>query len=100
MALSPDIGSWIALALVVALAAALWRASLLSRRLSKASARNKDPGDVALSGASEPVGGGTPVSHGSGIDHMPLPVCVFTPEGRVAGVNEAFMEWQIGRAHV
>jgi len=96
MALSPDIGSWIALALVVALAAALWRASLLSRRLSKASARNKDPGDVALSGASEPVGGGTPVSPGSGIDHMPLPVCVFTPEGRVAGVNEAFMEWHGG----
>lgn len=102
MAPSIDIAWWLASGLAVALAVVLWRVMHLSRELSRATAPDEssadtgpntgpDTGDVVdLSGdtASRPVG--------FDIDDWPLPVCVFTPEGRVERVNRAFMAWHGG----
>lgn len=94
--MSPDIASWVALALGLALAFALWRVVQLSGQLSRADRRDEQPAEVESRDAIETPDGAASAWARASIDAWPLPACVVTPEGRVERVNDAFMDWHGG----
>lgn len=97
MTIPDSLATWPVVLLAAMLIVAVWRIIVLSHRLNHPPAepsrgRNDDfpeqreTPEVVAKSAADP-------------DQLPMPICVFSMDGRPERVNQAFMAWHGGQAH-